>query len=275
MKINTVNKPKLIILFIFLTYVINIFSQDEIVYKQVDTVKLKLFVYKPLDFRETEKYPTIVFFFGGGWRRESINQFKVFAEHYAAKGLIAVLADYRVKNKHGTTPFEALKDAKSAIRFLRENASNIGVDPANIIASGGSAGGHLAAACYTNKSINEENESAGISAKPNALVLFNPVIDNSEQGYGYERIGEKYLEFSPLHNIKEGFPPTIFFLGTKDKLIPVETAELFKEKIESVGSRCELFLYEEQAHGFFNQKKFHKDILFKVDNFLSSLGYLK
>lgn len=275
MNIITVNKPKLIILFIFLIYVINIFSQDEIVYKQVDTVKLKLFVYKPLDFKETERYPTIIFFFGGGWRSESIKQFKDFAGHYAAKGLIAILADYRVKNKHDTTPFEALKDAKSAIRFLKKNASNLGVDTTRIIASGGSAGGHLAAACYTNESINEENNPVDISAKPNALVLFNPVIDNSKQGYGYERIGERYLEFSPLHNIREGFPPTIFFLGTKDKLIPVETAESFKEKIESVGSRCELFLYEEQPHGFFNQKKFHKDILSKVDNFLNSLGYFK
>jgi acetyl esterase len=83
-------------------------------------------------------------------------------------------------------------------------------------------------------------------------VLFNPVIDNGPGGYGYERISDSYKSFSPLHNINKGAPPTIFFLGTKDKLIPVETARYYKTVMEKVGSRCELFLYEDQGHGFFN-----------------------
>ena len=100
------------------------------------------------------------------------------------------------------------------------------------------------------------------------------MIDNSKEGYGYERVNERYLEFSPLHNIRKGFLPTIFFLGTKDKLIPVSTAELFKQKIETGGSRCDLFLYKDQEHGFFNQEIFLKDIISKVDIFLKSIEFL-
>lgn len=247
----------------------------EQIYKQTDTVKLKMLIYKPANFRKTEKYPTIVFFFGGGWVGGTINQFLPFADHCVSKGMVAVLVDYRVKSRHNTTPFESLKDAKSAIRYLRQHGSELNIDTAKIIGSGGSAGGHLAAACYTNVTINETGENLDISAKPNVLVLFNPVIDNSAAGYGFDRIGDRYLEFSPLHNIRKGFPPTIFFLGTKDKLIPVATAEKFKQKINSTGSRCELHLFEGMEHGFFNKRILHEDLFSRMDYFFDSIGLLK
>lgn len=190
----------------------------ERVYKQIDTVQLKMEIYQPKAFVKTKKYPTIIFYFGGGWNGGSMAQFKTYAAHCVEKGMIAVMVDYRVKSRQKTSPFESLKDAKSAIRYLRRNAKELNIDPTMIIASGGSAGGQLAAACYTNETINETGEDLIISAKPNALVLFNPVIDNGIGGYGYERIGDRYVEFSPIHNIHKGFPPTVFFVGTKDKL---------------------------------------------------------
>jgi acetyl esterase/lipase len=188
--------------------------------------------------------------------------------------MITVLVDYRVKSRHNTTPFESLKDAKSAIRFLRKNAVELGIDANRIVASGGSAGGHLAAACFTNESLNESTDDLSVSSKPNALVLFNPVIDNGKDGYGYERIGDAYVTFSPIHNIKKGFPPTIFFLGTTDKLIPVSSAQNFKRKVEEVGGRCELFLFDNQPHGFFNKEPFLSETIAKTDSFLLSLNYI-
>lgn len=202
-------------------------------------------------------------------------QFEPHALHFAAKNMITVLVDYRVKTKHNTSPFECVKDAKSAIRYLRQHAEPLGIDANRIVASGGSAGGHLAAACFTNESLNESTDDLAISAKPNALVLFNPVIDNGKDGYGFERIGEAYVAFSPIHNVKKGFPPTIFFLGTNDKLIPVSTAQNFKQKIEEVGSRCDLFLFDNQPHGFFNKEPYLSETIAKTDSFLMSLTYIK
>lgn len=247
---------------------------NEVVYKQVDTVTLKLEVYKPEQFNKREKYPAIVFFFGGGWNSRNIDQFIPFAEHLAAKGMVAFIADYRVKNIQGTSPFEALKDAKSAVRYIRQHAEVFGIAPDRIVASGGSAGGHLAAACYTNQSINESTDPLALSSQPNALVLFNPVIDNNKDGYGYDRIKEKFPEFSPMHSIQESFPPTIFFLGTEDKLIPVSTAETFKKRIEETGGRCDLHLYEGASHGFFNAETYRELIIPQVDRFLESLEFI-
>lgn len=246
----------------------------KLTYKQIDTLKLGLKIYYPASYQKGQSLPTIVFYFGGGWNGGSITQFEPHALHYANKGLISVLVDYRVKTKHQTSPFESLKDAKSAIRYLRKNAQSLGINPDKIVGSGGSAGGHLAAACFTNESINESSDNLLISSKPNVLVLFNPVIDNGKDGYGFERIGDRYLEFSPMHNIQKGFPPTIFFLGTKDILIPVETAQLFKKRIEEIGSRCDLFLFENQAHGFFNKEPFLSETILKADVFLQSINYL-
>ena len=164
----------------------------------------------------------------------------------------------------------------SAIRFIKKNAVQFQIDTQKIIASGGSAGGHLAAATALCESFNESSDNLYVSSKPAALVLFNPVIDNGPGGYGYDRVGEAYKEFSPLHNISEGAPPTLLFLGSEDTLIPVETLQYYKKVMEKVGSRCDLFLYEGQEHGFFNYGKepYYSQTVEETFRFLKSLNLI-
>jgi acetyl esterase len=271
-------KLKTVALFIFTLFMYNnLLSQQRVLYKQVDTSKLYIETFMPDNFDQGQKYPAIVFFFGGGWVSDNKNQFEQHAKYFSKRGLVCFLADYRTKNSSNTTPFESLKDAKSVIRYIRSHHSTFNIDPDKIIASGGSAGGHLAAATALIDGFNENTDDLSISCKPNALVLFNPVIDNGPGGYGYERIGEQYKSFSPIHNIKKGAPPTIIFLGTKDDLVPVQTAEYYKVVMEKVGSRCDLKLYKDQTHGFFNYAKLenYKQTIMETDMFLQSLGLLK
>lgn len=253
------------------------FSQEKMVYKTIDTLNLTLEIYRPEFSDVTESIPALVFFFGGGWTGGSTTQFQPHAEYFSARGLVCILVDYRVNSRHQTSPFEALMDAKSAMRFIRKNAESLKIDPEKIIAAGGSAGGHLAAATALISSINDPTDDLSISCKPNALVLFNPVIDNGPGGYGFERIGNRYKEFSPLHNITTGAPPTIIFLGTKDNLIPVETMNYYQTIMKRVGSVCDLHLYEDQIHGFFNYKNFeyYQKTVEQTDAFLQANGFLK
>ncbi|WP_345278033.1 alpha/beta hydrolase [Litoribaculum gwangyangense] len=234
-------------------------------------------VYYPEKMDAKQQYPAMVFFFGGGWNKGSMKQFEPHAKYFSKRGLVCFLVDYRVTNRHQSTPFESLKDAKSAIRFVRENAIKYHIDPSKIIASGGSAGGQLAAAAALIEGYNEDTDNTIISCKPNALVLFNPAIDNGPAGVGYDRIGNAYKNFSPLHNIEKGAPPTIIFQGTIDNLIPVETVKYYQTVMQKVGSPCELLLYEGKEHGFFNYNKIenYKDTVSKTDTFLQTLGYLK
>lgn len=252
----------------------------EVVYKEIDGAKLKLSFYYPDTFKNDQKYPTMIFFFGGGWTGGKVTQFEDQAKYFASRGLITVLADYRVKSRHQTTPFESVKDAKSAIRYLRIHNEEFGIDPNKIIASGGSAGGHIAAASSMVTGLNETGEDLSIATIANALVLFNPVVDMSPEGFANDKVGDRYKEISPMQNVTKGTPPTILFLGKKDKLIPVAIVEKFKSKMEAVGSRCDLHLYEGEPHGFFNKGRQEDDRCYidtvrKADVFLASLGYLQ
>lgn len=260
---------------LFVSYLVG-FTQERFLYKKIDTTQLYFEVYPSAINNQTKPAPAMVFFFGGGWNNGTVKQFEPHATYFSQRGITCILVDYRVKEKHKSTPFESLKDAKSAIRYIRAHANDLGIDPSKIIASGGSAGGHLAAATAIIQDHNESTDNLTISCVPNALVLFNPVFDNGPGGYGYERIGDAYKSFSPLHNIKSGAPPTIVFLGDKDHLVPVETAKYYKLVMEKVKSRCDLFIYENQGHGFFNYKnlEYYKKTISETDTFLQSIGFL-
>lgn len=268
-------KTSITFAFLFIAYLVG-FGQERFLYKKVDTTQLYLEVFPSVINDPLKPAPAMVFFFGGGWNSGTVKQFEPHAKYFIQRGITCILVDYRVKEKHKSTPFESLKDAKSAIRYIRANATKLHIDSSKIIASGGSAGGHLAAATAIIIDYNESTDNPAISCVPNALVLFNPVFDNGPGGYGYERIGDAYKSFSPLHNIKTGTPPSILFFGDKDHLVSVETAKYYKQVMEKVKSRCDLFIYEGQGHGFFNYKnlEYYKKTVLETDTFLQSLGYL-
>ena len=247
-------------------------------YKHVGDANLFLHVFSPKGHKLPDSRPAIVFFFGGGWNGGTPKQFEPHCQYLAGRGMVAITAEYRVKIRNKTTPFECVKDGKSAIRWVRANADKLGVDSSRVAAGGGSAGGHVAAATGNCSGLEEKGEDLKMSSKPDALVLFNPVYDNGSKGYGYDRVKPRWKEISPMHNIGKGSPPTIVFLGTKDKLIPVSTAEDYQKRMKDVGSRSELHLYKDATHGFFNKGKkgdHYPDTIAKMDKFLVSLGWLK
>ncbi len=116
----------------------------EINFKTIGDVKLKLFVFEPEEHKSTDSRPAIVFFFGGGWNQGSPQQFYPHCKYLAARGMVAISAEYRVRSRHGITPFECVTDGKSAVRWIRANADKLGIDADSIATGGGSAGGHWA-----------------------------------------------------------------------------------------------------------------------------------
>ena len=249
-----------------------------IVYKVVEDASLRLHLFGPERDGSDDARPCIVFFFGGGWVSGTPEQFYPHCSHLARQGMVAISAEYRVEGKHGTTPFACVRDGKSAIRWVRTHAARLRIDPDRIAAGGGSAGGHVAAATATLPGFEERDANRAISARPDALVLFNPVFDNGPGGYGHERVRDRWREFSPLHNIDQHAPPTIVFFGTDDQLVPPSTPKEYQRRMESRGRRCDLHFYQEQPHGFFNYRdgknEHYHDTVAKMDAFLESEGFL-
>lgn len=249
------------------------------VYKKTDQGDLHLNIFKPADWKPSDSRPAVVFFFGGGWRSGNPSQFEPHCRYLASRGMVACAAEYRIKSKHDTTPFECVADGKSAVRWIREHAAELGIDPKRIVAGGGSAGGHVAACTGTVTGFDEPNENKKISSVPNAMALFNPVVDTTETGWkgGPQQLGERCKEISPIHFVRKGTPPTIIFHGTGDTTVLFENVERFTDQMKQKGNRCELIAYPDQPHGFFNlsrNKKNYEDTIVKLDAFLTSLGYL-
>lgn len=255
-------------------------ATETLTYKKVGDQELKLFVEKPPGWQASDRRPAIVFFFGGGWVGGSPNQFIKQSEHLASRGMVGIRVQYRVipKDDKGP-PLMCVADAKSALRYVRSHAAELGIDPNRIAAAGGSAGGHLAAFATLVPGLDDPNDDLKVSPKGNALVLFNPVFNNGPGEWGHARVGNRYREFSPAHHVTKDAPPTIVFLGDKDALIPVRVLEDFKAKMQAAGVRCDTRIFPGAAHGFFNRDvdgiPGFSETLADTDRFLVSLGWLK
>jgi len=258
-------------------------------YKSIDGVDLNAYIFLPEGHHASDKRPAIVFFFGGGWNSGSPNQFVEHCKHLASRGMVAITADYRVASRHGVKAISCVRDAKSAIRWTRQNAAKLGIDPDRIVAGGGSAGGHLAACTGVINGLDEPDEDAAISSQPNAMALFNPalvlaeIVSSSTRDTERiedlpARLGVEPKELSPFHHVAANQPPTIIFHGVADSTVPYRTAEKFTAAMKAAGNDCELVGYKEQEHGFFNYGRgdgsSYGDTLKKLDRFLERLGYL-
>lgn len=208
-------------------------------YKVVGDQVMSLYITKPADWKASDSRPAIVFFHGGGWTIGEPGQFTEHSKYLASRGMVCVQVQYRlIDKKIGETPMKCIQDAKSAMRWVRSRAAKLGIDSMRIASGGGSAGGHLAAFVGMMDGMDDAQDDLSISAKSNAMLLFNPVFDNGPEGYGYQQIKDSYLEYSPVHNISADDPPAIVFLGDQDELIPVATAFDFKNQMEAVGVDC-------------------------------------
>ena len=244
-------------------------------YQGTGGVKLFLHAYYPPGWEASDQRAAIVFLFGGGWVGGNPVQFKPQCEHLASRGMVALSAEYRVKRRHGTTPFECVADGKAAIRWVRQHACKLGIDPNRIVASGGSAGGHVAACTGF---LPGPDEATAADSRPNALVLFNPAVDTTETGSprAAEKLGERARELSPVHHMRAGVVPTIIFHGTADTAVPIETVRRFRDLMHRAGNRCELVEFAGKEHAFFNfirDREAYDETMRETDEFLYSLGY--
>ena len=212
-------------------------------YKKIDGKELQLSVFLPEGYEDSkERFPTFVVYHGGSWAVGEANWHYPDCEYWASRGMIAVSVDYRLSKRDGVkVPLECVKDAKSAVRFLRKNAAELKVDPDKMVIAGGSAGGQLAAAMatLTSHETNDNCYDLSISCEPNAVILYNPYFKCE-------------ASLSPPNFLSTGLPPFITFLGDEDPAITVESLVDFHEALKAQGGASEFYVGKGGKHGLCN-----------------------
>lgn len=254
---------------------------EPIVYKKIGDRELRLYLHKPPGWTADDRRPAIVMIHGGGWVGGGISVFDHQSAYFAQRGLVCAVIEYRLLDKKNyDPPLICIEDSKSAMRWVRSHATELGIDPSRIAALGASAGGHLAAFLGMMDGCDDPADDLRVSARAEAMVLLNPVLHNGPgpYGYGYKRTGDKYLIYSPFHNVTPQAAPAVVFLGTEDELIPVAMIREFEQTMKRSGVRCDVHLYDGQKHSFFSPKnenrKYFNLTLAAADAFLVSLGWL-
>lgn len=250
------------------------------VYKRVKGGDLRLHVFNPPPSPGTsDKRPAITFFFGGGWTIGTVTEPVPQASYFASRGMVAIIADYRDFCRYRAGVTEQMADARSAIRWVRAHASELGIDPNRIAASGASSGGHLAASTTIVGDFDEPLEDRRVSSKPNALILLYPCVDETseEERRDYSApLGDHGRDVSPLYHIAPGLPPTIVLQGTADTLYA--GAKEYCAKAGAAGNECDFVEYYGAPHGFFNPRvhegKWYREALLEAERFLTRHDYL-
>jgi len=244
-------------------------------YKDTSDGRLVLKIHFPPDWKETDTRPCAVFFHGGGWNSAApdkvAQQFENCCAHLSTRGLVAVNTQYRGINRIGPHVEYCLEDAKSAMRWVRSRASQLGIDPDKIASGGGSAGGHLAAAVYTTTGFDADTDDRSVSPQPNLLLLFNPALDVTSRAVNFGS-PEIALSCSPLHNLSKTIPPALILFGTGDKMF--HEGQEYLQSAKELGLKAELWTAEGQKHAFFNRQPWQNSAIRVTEEFLQKHGYL-
>jgi acetyl esterase/lipase len=222
-------------------------------------------------------YPCVVCYHGGGWRGGNRKDLSVGAkdvkgkvgpsiiETLAAEGYVAVSAAYRLAPK-AVFPAQ-IEDAKTAIRFLRENAKRYDIDPTRVGAAGFSAGGHLALlAGLADKSAGLEgglyrDQSSGVKCVvsffgPTDLSLYSatPALEDAYMvpflGKECKIDGTVYKRASPIDYVTKSAPPVLMIHGTFDVIVPIIHSERLLKKLQDAGATAELVTVPGGGHGW-------------------------
>ena len=220
-------------------------------YKTVGKRELHLRLFEPAGHRPSDARPCFLMIHGGGWVAGTPTIMYALAEHFAARGWLCASLEYRLHApEKGTTAFDGVSDARSAVRYLRTHARELGLDPQRIVAGGRSAGGHLAVMTSLGEKLDDPQDDRQVSCVPDALILYSPVIDTSAEGYGHALLGERWKELSPRNLVRPGVPPTLVLHGKRDTTTPLVGATAFADAMRAAGNTCELVVDERGSHSY-------------------------
>ena len=236
---------------------------DARIYKVADGRELQLHIFYPEGYSKTsgKKYPVAASFHGGAWTMGTVEWGYGDARFMASLGYVGIAVEYRLADNDKNSALDCMKDANSAIRWIRLHAEELNIDPEKVTALGHSAGGHLSLSTALFPCYKETSEDYSVSSVPNSVIGLAPAIDLSWNDFFIELLlGQiSARSCSPIDNIRDLEIPILIIQGTEDEYLPVEKVIEFHSKMKKAGNNIELHLYPGGNHGFFYESELGSD----------------
>ena len=247
------------------------------IYQNGNGYELAAHCFLPPNHEPAVSKPAIVFFHGGLWDVSMATQFAPYGMHFASRGMVAIVIEYRVYSTHESTPEDAIEDAQMAMLWLKNNHRALGVDPSRIIAAGAASGGHMALSLAM---MNDVFEIDGYSPRPLGVIALSAIVDTTKKGIGFERFANprNATGLSPSKLIRKGLCPMLLVHGKADTIAPYEPVARFAKTMKRKKNKCELIEFEAMNHSFFNfnvSAKHFEITLNAMDAFLVSLDCIE
>jgi acetyl esterase/lipase len=242
----------------------NVIFEPNVEFSNPDGQHLQLDLARPKT--DATSRPAIVCIHGGGFRAGTRQGYDSLCLRLAQQGYVAVTTSYRLAPRFQFPA--AIYDVKAAVRWLRANARQYGIDPERIGVMGGSAGGHLAQFLGVTGDVKQFEGTTGNpeqSSRVSCVVNFygpsdftksyGKSVDAAEVlplwlGGNLEQAHQKHIIASPLYWVTPNAAPTLCIHGTDDKYVNHEQAVWLIDKLKAAGVEAELLTLEGAGHGF-------------------------
>jgi acetyl esterase/lipase len=221
--------------------------------------------------------PGVLLVHGGGWSSGDRTQLKGYGILLGRLGYVCVASEYRLS---GESKWPAqIHDVKAALRWMKANRSQLGVDPDRIAVEGNSAGAHLSLVVAGTPNLPEfegYGGNAGVDTSVAASIGIyaptdfgdGPLGGAVEMLMGTGASQEAIRGASPVTHVSPQFPPTLLIHGNKDEIVPVEASLNMYAKLAKAGVPTELHVYAGQPHAFDSHPLFGRQCALVMDLFL-------
>ena len=241
-------------------------------YKGADGESHIIEVYYPENHTAGNKASCFVFFHGGGWSSGDLDHGRPFCEYLASRGMVALTVNYSMHSKEDAKKLPdgesrkriCVMDGKSVLRWVKQHADELGIDPDRIVAGGASAGAHISVLQMMDKEFSNPADLQSINTEVQALVLLCPAFTLPER--------DRTPEMNVFQYLEKEFPPMLFIVGETDKWKTASDKLIadLKERKQPV----EVWMGTDVGHMFFRTRDWMTPTLLQIDAFLAAEGFL-
>ena len=193
--------------------------------------------------------PVVVFFYGGSWNNGSKDDYGFVGEALASRGIVVVIADYRLYPQVRYPAF--LQDGAQAVAWTYQHSAEYGADPRQLYVMGHSSGAYNASMLALDaRWLNEVGLSPAIFKGWIGLAGpydFLPIENRDVRPVFF--FPDSPPESQPINHVTAGAPPSLLIASTDDDLVnPTRNTGGLAQKLRTAGVPVEEFYFDKTSH---------------------------